>query len=393
VVADRYEIRELLSYGAMGVVYRARHRTLGIEMALKVMRSELATNEFCERFAEEARNAALLESEHVVRVFDFGRLDSGELYLAMELLRGEDLATVLDRGPLPVELVLRLAIQACEALGEAHRAGIVHRDLKPENLFLVHSPSGDASLKVLDFGVSKRMRSARRSASMAGAMGSPSYMSPEQLRCASDVDSRADIWALGAVLFELFTGRAAFEGETIAQICTSVLNTKPPPVCNVRPEVGPAVSRIVERCLESDRERRFQTMTELSLALRSLRRRSEKTGHDEELPPIAGLRRWRARHAFGGIAALGLIAGATLVGYFGPTRSLELARAEATSHLIGGAQLQRAAQRSVERPLRAVLPVATAPQGVLLGGTPATCATSSPSRCRRRQLPPRLPTP
>jgi serine/threonine-protein kinase len=366
VIGDRYEIVELVSYGAMGIVYRAWHRTLGIELAVKAMRAELGSEEFFRRFAEEARNAASLKSAHVARVFDFGRLDSGELYLVMELLRGEDLATVLaERGPLPVDLAVRLATQACEALGEAHAAGIVHRDLKPENLFLTHSPGGDPVLKVLDFGVSKRMQAAPRKASIAGAMGSPSYMSPEQLRCSRDVDCRADVWALGAVLFELLSGRPAFEGESIAEICTQVLHTRPPPLLRVRPEVGPALSGIVERCLETERERRFQTMGELAQALCTVRREDcEATvrpvalsADDAELPPIAGLRRWRLARAFGALALLAAICGAMMVGYFGPSRSLELARAGATRYLVGGPRAQRVLQLPVERPALSALHV------------------------------------
>jgi hypothetical protein len=344
IVGDRYQIVDILSYGAMGIIYRARHRTLGIPLALKAMRAELASTDYYERFAEEARNAALLKSDHVARVFDFGRLASGELYLVMELLEGEDLATLLSScGALPAETVIRLALQACDALGEAHAAGIVHRDLKPENLFLARLPSGDTRLKVLDFGVSKRISGPRRHATITGSVGSPSYMSPEQLRSQPDVDNRADIWALGVVLYELLAARPAFDGATVAEICTNVLTRRPTPLVEIRPSVG-GLSRVVRRCLELDRAQRFQTMRELAHALAQVR--SEARAE----PPRK--RRFRAVHCLAMLAALPVAAATGAVVQWGPRQSLELARERVAGASLAAAHTQRDAHLPLPRSAR-----------------------------------------
>jgi serine/threonine protein kinase len=337
IIDGRYEIVDRLAYGAMGIVYRAWHRRLGIPLALKAMRSELGGADFYERFAEEARNAALLKSEHVARVFDFGRLESGELYLVMELLEGEDLASLLAScGALPKQMVVRLALQACDALGEAHAAGIVHRDLKPENLFLARMPSGETRLKLLDFGVSKRIAAPRRHATITGAIGSPSYMAPEQLRSQPDVDNRADIWALGSVLYELLAGRPAFGGDTVAAICVNVLTRRPAPLSQLRPSVGPELSRVIGRCLEPERADRYHTMRELARALEAA-----------SAPAPVELPRQPRRHLGGWLAALALLALGTLTGaalHSGPGQSLELARQLAVERLVGGARVQQIQQ-------------------------------------------------
>jgi hypothetical protein len=193
----------------------------------------------------------------------------------MELLEGADLAqTLLERGPVPVEVAADWVAQACEAVAEAHAAGIVHRDLKPQNLFLARTVGGAVKVKVLDFGVAKSVESM---ASGPGALtrtramlGSPLYMSPEQMRSARTVDARVDVWALGVVLFELMTQRMPFEADTLPELCLKVVGERPLSLVELRPDVPTAMVRIVERCLEKDVDKRFANAAELATALEPL---------------------------------------------------------------------------------------------------------------------------
>jgi eukaryotic-like serine/threonine-protein kinase len=196
-------------------------------------------------------------------------------YMVMELLEGGDLAqTLSQRGRVPVELAADWIVQACEAVAEAHAAGIVHRDLKPQNLFLARTVGGAVNVKVLDFGVAK---SVETMASGPGALtrtramlGSPMYMAPEQMRSARGVDCRADVWALGVVLFELLTQRMPFESDTLPDLCLKVVSDPPQSLLELRPEVPAAMVKIVERCLEKDVNRRFANAAELASALEPL---------------------------------------------------------------------------------------------------------------------------
>lgn len=355
VVAERYQILGVLSYGAMGIIYRARHLSLGVDVALKALRPELAgEGQYYRRFAEEAKNAASLKSEHVARVFDFGKLPSGEPFLAMELLDGQDLAEILSAtGSLPVHLVLQIALQACEALGEAHEKGIVHRDLKPENLFLTRAANGEPRLKILDFGISKRLGGGGRHATMTGTVGSPHYMAPEQLRAAKDVDHRVDVWSLGVVLYELLAGAPAFDGETVAQVCTQVLMHRPPPLAQVRPEVGAQLSRVVERCLEVDRDQRFASVTQLAYALEGARG-PEITAleflDDDAVTEVVGVRRRSFARVAAALAATTVLAAlAAVVVHIGPRTSLERVRSAAAARLVEPRRAERVAQVRVEQ--------------------------------------------
>ena len=273
LVAGKYRVEGIIGVGGMGVVVAARHEQLDQRVAIKLVREQVLRNpEAVQRFLREARAAARLKSEHAARVLDVGTLESGAPYMVMEFLEGGDLAQVLEqRGPVPVDLAADWIAQACEALAEAHAVGITHRDLKPQNLFLARTVGGAATVKVLDFGVSK---SAEAIASGPGALtrtrsmlGSPLYMAPEQMRSSRDVDSRADVWALGAVLFELLTRRLPFEAETLPELCLKVVGEAPLSLGALRPDVPQAMILIVERCLEKDRERRFANAAELAEAL------------------------------------------------------------------------------------------------------------------------------
>ena len=228
VLAGKYRVERVLGSGGMGVVVAAMHLTLQERVALKFLLPEGAKKEeTVTRFLREARAAAKIKSEHVARVSDVGTLESGAPYLVMEYLDGSDLSALLRRdGPLPPRDAVEYVLQACEALAEAHAVGIVHRDLKPANLFLARHAGGAPRIKVLDFGISKLTA---RDPSMPpddpsmtrtrAWLGSPLYMSPEQMRSARDVDTRTDIWALGVILYELLSGKPPFDGETFPELC------------------------------------------------------------------------------------------------------------------------------------------------------------------------------
>jgi serine/threonine-protein kinase len=199
-----------------------------------------------------------------------GTLESGAPYLVMEYLDGQDLSSLVkSRGGLPIAEAVEYLLQACEGLAEAHAMGIVHRDLKPANLFLVRRSDGRFSVKVLDFGISKVTGPGSEVAltSTNMAMGSPLYMSPEQIRSAKSVDHRSDQWALGVILYELLAGRAPFGGETIPEVSVKIAMEPPPPLSAARGDVPPALEAVILRCLEKDRERRFANVADLAQAL------------------------------------------------------------------------------------------------------------------------------
>ncbi|MDI3291744.1 serine/threonine-protein kinase [Polyangium sp. 15x6] len=273
----KYRVERVLGQGGMGMVVAARHEGLGELVAIKLMlgpedagRAQQARD----RFLREARNAARLKSEHVAKVYDVGQLDDGRPYMVMEYLEGRDLADVIERrGPLPVTEAAGLVLQACDALMEAHGLGIVHRDLKPSNMFLIRRPNGKPCLKLLDFGISKRMAAESQSLTASGALlGSPLYMSPEQVSDAKAVGSRSDIWAMGVVLYQLTTGRVPFEGEWIGQVVHAIMLQEPTLPSQIRPELPGELDVIVGRCLCKNPEERYATMGEFAAALRSLLR-------------------------------------------------------------------------------------------------------------------------
>ncbi|HKQ68526.1 MAG TPA: serine/threonine-protein kinase [Polyangiaceae bacterium] len=275
ILAGKYRVERVLGVGGMGVVVAALHLELDQRVALKFLLPEAMENgEIVERFAREARAAVRIQSEHVARVIDVGRLDSNVPFMVMEYLHGSDLqATLRDHGPLPVAEAVEYVLQACEAIAQAHALGIVHRDLKPANLFLTTRPDGTKSVKVLDFGISKVGAAPGNGASdmsltrTAAIMGSPSYMSPEQLRASRDVDARSDIWAIGVILFELLTGRPAFLASTMPELCAMILTDVPPVLGHLRSDVPPLLEATIMRCLEKTAARRFANVAELASAL------------------------------------------------------------------------------------------------------------------------------
>lgn len=274
IIAGKYRVEELVAVGGMGVVVSARHLSLGQTVAIKVLLPIEVSDDASSaipRFLREARAAAGLKSEHVVRIFDVDTLPSGLPYMVMERLSGQDLRRVVKGGgPLPVEQAVDFVLQAADAIGEAHSTGIVHRDLKPSNLFLTHHTDGRPWVKVLDFGISKASHDPTTDTALTvsrAMIGSPMYMSPEQVRDAKSVDGRSDIWSLGVILHELLTAKPAFRGESLPAICAAIAADQPQSLAAERPDVPPALVAIVERCLEKDPARRFQSVDELRAAL------------------------------------------------------------------------------------------------------------------------------
>jgi len=281
-IAGKYRVERVLGQGGMGVVVVAMHDELDQRVAIKFLLPEALTDaEWVARFSREAKAAARIRSEHAVKVYDVGKLDSGAPYMVMEYLEGRDLQTVLnDRRALPTSEAVEYVLQACEALAEAHAAGVVHRDLKPANLFLTHRADGSTCVKILDFGISKLTPlttgggGAREQTvtNTTAIVGSPLYMSPEQMRASKNVDRRTDIWSLGVIMQELVTGSPSFVANTTAELCALVL-TAPPD----RMPRAAELEAVVGRCLEKTPEKRYASVAELARALEPFGPPSVKT--------------------------------------------------------------------------------------------------------------------
>jgi serine/threonine-protein kinase len=265
----------------MGVVVAATHVELDQQVAIKFLLPEAMRHpEVVERFLREAKVAAKVKSEHVARVSDVGKVerDGGEdvPFIVMEYLEGSDLGAMIDAGGrLPLDEACELGLQACEALAEVHAAGIIHRDLKPSNLFVTRRSDGSPCLKLLDFGISKfTVHPDDESGdpaltATATIMGSPSYMSPEQLRSTKEVDARTDVWALGAVLYEAMTGKPAFRGETVPQVCFMIGAEDPAPPSSLRADIPEDLERALLSALDKKAETRA-TLVDLARAMVTL---------------------------------------------------------------------------------------------------------------------------
>ncbi len=274
VLAGKFRIERVIGEGGMGIVVEATHLGLDERVALKFLRREvMKLPDVVARFDREARAAVKLKSEHVARVSDVGKTDDGIPFMVMELLAGRDLAQMItEQGPLPIQEAVEYVIQACEGVGEAHARSIVHRDLKPENLFVVQR-DGYSFVKVLDFGISKAVLVGPSSVDLSSnqttsMMGSPYYMSPEQLRSTRSVDHRADIWSLGVVLFELLTCATIWdETKEFTELVADILEAPHRKLGMFRPDASQELEAIVDRCLAKDRNQRFQNVAELAVAL------------------------------------------------------------------------------------------------------------------------------
>jgi serine/threonine-protein kinase len=271
VVGEKFRVGSVIGRGGMSVVYEAQHVQLGQRVAVKVLATpSSATKGAFDRALVEAQATARLTSEHVVRVFDVGTTKAGDAYVVMEKLSGSDLARELRNGGMPIADAVKIVLQACHALAEAHASGIVHRDLKPSNLFLATRPDKTVVVKVLDFGLARadsRTLKGRQLSTMPRMAGSPGYASPEQLGTASDVDARADVWGLGIVLYELITGKRPFQAANLTDALIAASTLPMPAMVSPHGAVPPAFEKIVQRCLEKDRENRFASVLDLAEAL------------------------------------------------------------------------------------------------------------------------------
>ncbi len=267
-VGGKYVVERILGRGGMGCVALGRHEQLGQRVAIKFMLASVAADETLRaRFMREAQLAATLRSDNVVDVFDVGVLDDGLPFMVMEYLEGHSLADELkSRTRLPVAVATSYVLQALHAIAEAHDMGVVHRDLKPDNLFLARGRGGSFTIKVLDFGISTAGISSEANHALtqtAAILGSPQYMSPEQIRESKSVDARADIWSLGVVLYTLVEGTLPFDGASIGEIFGKIQYVEAPAMSHASPELD----AVVRRCLARDPEARYASAHELAAAL------------------------------------------------------------------------------------------------------------------------------
>lgn len=274
LLAGKYRIERKIGEGGMGRVVVARHLELDERVAIKFLLPQaLSEPEAVMRFAREARASVKIKSEHVARTLDVGKLENGAPYMVMEYLQGADLGARLRQlGPLPIEQAVDFMLQACHALADAHAIGIIHRDIKPSNLFVIRKSDGQESIKVLDFGISKLTGVATDGTDLGMTrtqtiMGSPYYMSPEQMASSRNVDAATDIWALGITLHELLAGQPPFRGETVTELCSKVLTQPIPRLREWRPDAPDGLQAVLDRCLEKVPSNRYSNVAELATAL------------------------------------------------------------------------------------------------------------------------------
>lgn len=275
VLDGKYVVGRIIGAGAVGVVFEAKNVELDETVAIKCLRPEMLVDAaVVARFAREAKASAALKSEYVATVHDVGTTPEGVPYIVMEYLDGKDLGAILtESGVFDPRTAVELALHVCEALAIAHAKGIVHRDIKPENLLLAERAGGMRVVKVLDFGISKMaltgsiFKNELPLVTTVDLMGTPLYMSPEQVRVSGSIDVRSDIWSLGMVLYEVLAGETAFSGQSITEICASILESPPRPLELYRRDLPPGLIDVVLRCLEKDVTKRYQNIAELALAL------------------------------------------------------------------------------------------------------------------------------
>jgi serine/threonine-protein kinase len=279
LVGGKYELVRMIGRGGMGSVWEARHASLGTPSAIKFIEAEYAdSHEARSRFDKEAKAAATIQSKHAIQIYDHGVTDDGKPYIVMELLVGEPLDKVIDRGPMPLHEAAKILHQVCRGLARAHERGIIHRDLKPENIFLVKNQDDDEAIaKVLDFGIAKMQATGAAapltSSTKTGAvLGTPFYMSPEQARGLRNVDHRADIWSLGVIAFKCVTGKLPFDGESVGDLLVKICTAPLPVPSEVAAAAGvqglpPNFDAVFMRALEREPDRRFATVTDFASAL------------------------------------------------------------------------------------------------------------------------------
>jgi len=310
-----YEIKSQVGAGGMGEVYRARDTRLSRDVALKILPDSFSRDsDRLRRFEQETQAVAALNHPNIVAIYDVGHFESAP-FLVSELLEGESLRAVINRGPIPQRKVIEYAVQVANGLAAAHDKGIVHRDLKPENLFVCR----DGRVKILDFGLAKlagkgaepdgaTMTSSHTAAGVV--MGTASYMAPEQVRGES-VDARTDMFAFGAVLFEMLSGKRAFQRDTPPETMTAILRDDVPEVTTIQPPIAPALDRIVRRCLEKSPDHRFQSAKDLAFALESLSQISSSSNTGAQSAVAASKSGARQKLI---LAAAGIVVAAALLG-------------------------------------------------------------------------------
>ncbi len=269
---NKYLLTAKLGQGGMGSVYKGQHALIGKTVAVKFLHARfVGQKQVVQRFYREARAAAAIGHDNIIDVFDVGISPEGDPFLVMEYLEGESLADMLDRvGPLSVEAACGVMEPALLALSAAHAKGIVHRDLKPDNIFVAHKEGAPPKVKLIDFGISKVADGAEKLTRTGSVMGTPAYMAPEQARGDAALDHRADVYAMGVILYELLTGALPFPGDTFASIMARILTEKPLPPLEVRPDLPRGVQTIIMTTLEKDPARRYQSAAALLAALKSL---------------------------------------------------------------------------------------------------------------------------
>ncbi len=329
LIDDRYEIVEWVGEGGMGRVYRVRHRILARELAIKVLRADLADDSaLVARFEREARAAATIAHPNVVKIVDFGVLPTQQPYFVMEWIPGATLGRILIReGSLPLQRGLAIARQIAAGLGAAHQAGVVHRDLKPDNVLISSRGSAAEEVKVVDFGLAKVVGASRLTRTGV-AFGTPHYMSPEQA-CGETLDGRADVYALGVLMFQMLAGYPPFEDPTFLGVLTQQLYAEPPRLCQ-RPDDATELARfdaVVQRCLRKRREERFASMQELlgslsaieaSLVPSPVRRSQPSFNHVAKRRGVSMSTRWALGGAVALVVAVALLIDSTTRTQAGP---------------------------------------------------------------------------
>jgi serine/threonine protein kinase len=268
IVGGKYRLTRRLGEGGMGEVFEAQHTLIGRRFAVKFLHAHLAKNaEAMTRFRHEAQAAGGIEHENIGAALDFGEADDGTPYLVMEYLEGQDLAHLLaEGGPLPYTRATYLILQACRGLVAAHGRGIVHRDLKPENLFLCKRDDGGDLMKVVDFGIAKLR--AKVTVTQSGVtMGTPCYMSLEQARGAKEVDHRADIYALGVILYEAISGTRPYPGDNYNEVLFNLFSTEPVPLHELCPDLPAGLTDVVHRAMAREQRNRYDSVADLAMAL------------------------------------------------------------------------------------------------------------------------------
>jgi serine/threonine protein kinase len=264
-----YVVVARVADGAMGRVFEGRHPETKARVAVKVLHGDVARDAVAvERFKREYESALELSHKHIVKVLEFGATPDRSHFLTMEYLEGEELGKALGQGhPLPAARIVRIASQVALALEHAHSFGFIHRDLKPDNVFLCRTPAGD-EVRVLDFGsVKLQVDMGAKLTAIGTTVGSPFYMSPEQAMGRADVDQRTDVFALGAILYEMATDQVAFDAPNIAKILLRIMNEQPVPPSEVEPSCPASIDRVVERALRKNKEDRYASARELAEAV------------------------------------------------------------------------------------------------------------------------------